>query len=150
MSKPNLSAEVVLPFGDGAHLFALKFKQLEHLEKACDAGIAEIANRVLALQPKLHDLYHVILLGLEGGGMPPTQAKEMMDRYFDGRPIAAPNDPHSPLATAAKIMAASWFGVEDIEPGEGRAGESPAGKSTSDTTGRRSFDPASPRPKSVN
>jgi len=126
VGQPNLSAEVVLPFGDGEQLFALKFKQLEHLEKACDAGIAEIATRVLSLRPKLVDLYQVILLGLEGGGMPPTQAKAMMDRYFDGRPLAAPNDPHSPLVTAAKIMEAAWFGMEDIKPGEAPAGESPA------------------------
>lgn len=135
MAKPNLSAEVVLPFGDGEHLFALKFKQLEHLEKACDAGISEIANRVISMHPRLNDLYQIILLGLEGGGTPPTQAKAMMDRYFDGRPIAALNDPHSPLATAVKIISAAWFGMEDIEPGEAEAGESPAAKSTSADSG---------------
>lgn len=134
MSGPNLSAEVVLPFGDGKHLFKLGFKQLEQLEKVCGSGIAEIANRVMALQPKLADLYNVILLGLEGGGMPAVQAQGMMERYFDGKPLAAPNDPASPLATAAKVMQAAWFGMEDIKPGEAPAGESPAKSSTSDGT----------------
>lgn len=134
MSNPNLSAEIVLPFGEGEHLFALKFKQIEHLEKACDAGIAEIANRVISMRPRLNDLYQILLLGLEGGGTPPTQAKAMMDRYFDGRPLAALNDPHSPLATAIKIISAAWFGMEDLEPGEAEAGESPASASTSEST----------------
>lgn len=130
---PNLSAEVVLPFGDGDHLFALKGKQIEHLQKACNAGFAEIAMRVMALQPRYEDIYHVILLGLEGGGMPSVEAKAFMSRYFDGRPIAAQSDPHSPLTTAAKIIEATWFGVEDIDSGEARAGGSPA-KSTSDSS----------------
>lgn len=128
MSKPNLRSEVVLPFGDGEHLFALKFKQLELLEKACDAGISEIAMRVVAMRPRLGDLYHVLLLGLEGGGMPPVEAKQMMDRYFDGRPLSSPNDPASPVITAAKVMNAVWFGAEDLKPGEAEAGESPAEK----------------------
>jgi hypothetical protein len=141
MDQPNLSAEVVLPFGDGDHLFALKGKQIEHLQKACNAGFAEIAMRVMALQPRYEDLYHVILLGLEGGGMAPTEAKAFMDRYFYGRPIAAQNDPHSPLTTAAKVVEAAWFGVEDIASGEARAGESPA-KSTSASSGPHSSDQA--------
>lgn len=134
MSGPDTSAEVVLPFGDGKHLFALKGKQLEHLEKACDAGIAEIAHRVMSLMPKYADLRNIILLGLEGGGMPPTQAHEMIERYLDGRPIADPKDEASPLVTAAKVMQAVWFGFEDLPSGEARAGESPASASTSETT----------------
>lgn len=141
MSKPNLSAEVVLPFGDGEHLFALKFKQIEHLEKACNAPIGDIASRVISMRPYLNDIYQVILLGLEGGGMPPTQAKVMMDRYFDGRPIAALNDPHSPLATAAKVLSAAWFGMEDLSSGEAEAGENPASASTSENTGLHSQEP---------
>lgn len=115
MSQANLSAEIVLPFGDGEYLFAIKGKQLETLEKLCDAGISEISHRVLSMMPRYTDLYNVILLGLEGGGMPPVEAKRFMDRYFVGRPIASENDPHSPIKTAAKIMEAVWFGVDDIE-----------------------------------
>lgn len=122
MSQSNLSAEVVLSFGDGEHLFAIKGKQLETLEKICDAGISEISHRVLSMVPKYADLYSVILLGLEGGGMPPVEAKQFMDRYFVGRPIAAENDPHSPIRTAAKIMEAVWFGIEDIEAGQSDSG----------------------------
>ena len=134
MGQPNLSAEVVLPFGDGEHLFALKFKQIEHLEKACDSGIAEIANRVITMRPYLRDIYQVLLLGLEGGGMNPVDAKAHVDRYFVGRPLADPSDPYSPLATAAKVVSAAWFGMEDIKPGEAQAGENPAETSTSENT----------------
>lgn len=135
MSRPNLSAEVVLPFGDGEHLFALKWKQIEHLEKLCDASVSEIASRVIGMRPRLVDIRNVILLGLEGGGMPPVQASQMVERYLDGRPIAGLGDPESPLAVAVKIVSAMWFGVEDIvSPGEAQAGESPAEKSTSEDT----------------
>lgn len=127
MSQANLSAEIVLPFGDGEHLFALKWKQLELLEKQCNASIAQIAGRVISLQPFTYDIYHVLLLGLEGGGLSPILAKQLMDRYVDGQPIANPKNPHSPLATAAKVIAAAWFGTEDIkQSGEAQAGESPA------------------------
>ncbi|WP_266030423.1 gene transfer agent family protein [Brucella intermedia] len=115
MTKPNLSAEIVLPYGDGDHLFAIKGKQLETLEKLCDATISEISHRVMGMVPKYADLYNVILLGLEGGGMPSVEAKQFMERYFVGKPIASPKDPHSSIVTAAKIMEAVWFGVEDIE-----------------------------------
>lgn len=138
MSKPNLSAEVVLPWGDGSYLFALRMKQLEHLEKACNASISEIAMRVMALRPHLGEIYQTILLGLEGGGMSPTQAKAMMDRYFDGRPLAGANDEASPLATAAKVMQAAWFGMEDIPAGEEPARGRKKRKSTSGDTAQSS------------
>lgn len=135
MTKPNLSAEIVLPFGDGEHLFALKWKQIEHLEKLCDASVSEIASRIIGMRPRLADIRNVILLGLEGGGMPPVQALQMVDRYLDGRPIAGIGDDESPLAVAVKVTSAMWFGIEDITaPGEAQAGESPAEKSTSDDT----------------
>lgn len=137
MKQPNLSAEVVLPFGDGEHLFALKWKQIEHLEKLCDASVSDIASRVIGMRPRLADIRNVILLGLEGGGMPPVQAKQMVERYLEGRPIAAIGDEESPLAIAIKVASAMWFGVEDVtekdpKSGEAQAGESPAGKSTSE------------------
>lgn len=121
MSKPNLSAEVVLLWGDGKYTFALKSKQLEHLEKKCNATISEIAMRVMRLTPSFTECYQTILLGLEGGGMPPHQAQFMMDRYFEGRPLAGINDEASPVATAAKVMQAAWFGMEDIPSGEAAA-----------------------------
>lgn len=135
MSKPNLSAEVVLLWGDGKYTFALKGKQLEHLEKACDSTISEIAMRVMRLMPSFVECYQTILLGLEGGGMPPHQAKFMMDRYFEGRPLAGTNDEASPVATAAKIMQAAWFGMEDTASGEaGARDQENQNGSTSDDT----------------
>lgn len=125
MSKPNISAEVVLPFGDGPHNFALKWKQLEHLEKACNSSVSEIAGRVIGLAPRCDDVKNVIQLGLEGGGMPPVQVQQMMDRYFDS-PLASTSAEMSNLLLAAKIMEAAWFGVDDIKPGELKAGEAPA------------------------
>jgi hypothetical protein len=133
MTQPNLKAEIILKWGDGEYLFALKGKQIEHLEKACDAGIGDIAHRVMSLRPRYGDIKNILWLGLEGGGMPPVVVKEKMDRFFDGQPLAALGDPSSPLATAAAVIQAAYFGVGDIPKGEAPAGESPA-KSTSVTT----------------
>lgn len=122
----SLSSEVVLPFGDGKHKFALKGKQIEDLEKICNASISEIADRVMSLRPRFIDVRTILLLGLEGGGMPSVQAHEFIGRFLEGRPLAATGDPHNPIATAAKVMEAVWFGIEDLKLGEAQAGESPA------------------------
>lgn len=118
MTQANLSAEVTLPFGDGEYLFAIKGKQIENLEKLCDCSISELSDRVLSLKPRYGDVYNLIALGLQGGGMPPVQSHQFMDLYFTGRPLSALNDPNSPVKTAAKIMEAVWFGVEDIDTGK--------------------------------
>lgn len=123
----NLSAEVTLAWGDGRYTFALKARQIEHLEKACDSGIQEIAQRLMTGRARYRDIRKSVELGLEGGGMPPVKVAEAMERWFDGQPLASPDDPSSPLATAQSVVMAAFFGLEDLsEPGGVPAGESPA------------------------
>jgi hypothetical protein len=133
MTRPNLKAERVLEWGDGEYLFALKGAQLEHLEKACDAPIGQIAARLFSQMPGYADVREVIHQGLIGGGMPPVEATRKMKAYFEGQPLDGAGDPSSPLKTAIAVMSAAWFGVGDLPKGEAPAGESPA-KSTSGTT----------------
>lgn len=142
MNRKNLKAEIILKWGDGEYLFALKGAQIETLEKLCGTGIGEIAHRVLSFKPTYADIKQIIWLGLEGGGMPPVLVKEKVERFIDNQPLAAPEDPSSPLNTAISIMNAAWFGVEDLPKGEAEAGESPAKSSTSESSGPASSDPA--------
>lgn len=132
MSTPNLSAEIVLKWGDGKYLFALKGKQIEHLEKVCGGGIQEIAERLFNRRSRYTDIRKIIELGLEGGGMPPVEVADVMQRFFDGQPLANPADPSSPLATAQAVIAAAFYGMEDVsQPGEADAGSAPAPEQTS-------------------
>ena len=57
---------------------------------------------------------NIILLGLEGGGMPPEQAQAMFDRYVDGQPLYQKDNPSSPARVAAQVMEAAWFGVAEV------------------------------------
>ena len=119
----DLQAQVALEFGDGVYTFALKCRELENLEKAVGASVAEIAYRVIGFRPSIHDIKHIIILGLEGGGAPPEMARKLFERYVDGRPLMQRDNPASPGIIAAQIMEAAWFGVSDLPKDE--AGESP-------------------------
>lgn len=126
----NTSAEIILPWGDETHvLFALKGKQIEHLETACGAHISVIVRAVMQQEPSYRMLRSVISLGMEGGGRSPTDTAKNMERFFDGRPLADPTDEASPLTTAIKIIGACWFGIPTIrksnipDDGLNKAGE---------------------------
>ena len=128
-----LSAEVTLDWADGQYLFALKGKQIEHLEKVCDAPIGQIAARLFSRMPGYKDVRETVLQGLIGGGTPPVVAAQLMATYFDGQPLDAANDPSSPLKTAVAIMQAAWFGVPELvdKSGEAPAGSDPVTEPTS-------------------
>ncbi len=99
--QPNIAAEVELAWADGTYLFALKLKQIEELQRLCGAGLGEIAQRLL-VQRRWYagDVVETIRLGLIGGGLPAVRARELVDTYVDGHPLADPRDPANPLATA--------------------------------------------------
>ena len=122
----DLQARIVHEMGDGVQTFALKCVQLENLEKAVGATIADIAMRVISFRPSILDVRHIIILGLEGGGMPPEQARKFFDRYVDGRPLYQKENPSSPAVVAALIMEAAWFGVSDIKIEEDESGNEDA------------------------
>lgn len=123
----NLQAHTVLDFGDGRYTFALKCRELENLEKIIGMPVADIAFRVIGLRPSYKDIKNIIILGLEGGGMPPEQAQTMFDRYVEGRPLMQRDNISSPAMLAARIMEAAWFGVSDLvdEAGKDDAGTAP-------------------------
>ncbi|MFE0754177.1 gene transfer agent family protein [Inquilinus sp. NPDC058860] len=137
--QPNIAAEVELRWADGTYLFALKLKQIEELQRLCSAGLGEIAQRLLVQRRwYVADIVETIRLGLVGGGLPAVRARELIDTYVEGHPLADPRDPSNPLATAQAIIMAAYFGVaEAAEEPEGKA-EAAADDGTDGSTSRPS------------
>lgn len=140
-AQPNIAAEIELDWADGKYLFALKLKQIEELQRLCGAGLGEIAQRLLVDRRwRVSDVVETIRLGLVGGGMPAVRARELIDTYVDGRPLADPRDPANPLVTAQAVIMAAYFGVADaVDELEGKA-EAAAGDGTDGSTSRPSAD----------
>ena len=129
----NTAAEITLEWGDGEYLFSLKMKQLEELERVCDAPFGAIMSRLMSGEFKVSDVFHTIRLGLIGGGMSPVEAKRKVDMYVDGQPFAKAGDPSSPYATALVILSAAFYGLDEIEHPTGDGDKS--GKLTPATAG---------------
>jgi hypothetical protein len=138
--QPNIAAEVELKWADGTYLFALKLKQIEELQRLCGAGLGEIAQRLLVEERwKVGDIVETIRLGLIGGGTTPLRARELVDIYIDGRPLADPRDPNNSKVTAQAVIGAVYFGVAEAEDEpEGKA-EAAAGDETGSSTSRPSM-----------
>lgn len=123
MARPETQAEykprsVDLYFGDAYYTFALGLEQIAELQEKCGAGIGAIFARVLAgriLLPgaarkqvgiptagayRYEDLRETTRLGLIGGGMKPTDARVMVERYVDTRPIKEAWDIGASILTA--------------------------------------------------
>lgn len=124
--------EVHIPWGDGDYTFALRGKQIEELQLVCGspdnpAGIGLIAQRLMSGNFQRKDVTETIRLGLIGGGTTPTRARQLVEAYVDGQPLANPEEPYSPFFLARRIVEAAYFGIKP--PGEEEA--KPTEKATS-------------------
>lgn len=137
----STDGSVVLTWADGDYTFALRGKQIEHLEVVCKLPFGQLAARLFSQMPAYRDVRETILQGLIGGGMPATQAAELVKTYVDGVPFDRRNDPSSPLKTAVAIMSAAWFGVPELETAT--SGEAPAGGSPANSTSQPTEQPSS-------
>lgn len=135
--QPNIAAEIELAWADGTYLFALKLKQIEELQRLCGAGLGEIAQRLLVEQRwRVSDVVETLRLGLIGGGLPAVRARELIETYVDGHPLADPRDPANHLMTAQAVITAAYFGVvEATEEVEGKV-EAAADDGTDGSTSR--------------
>lgn len=127
----SLKAEQVLEWADGEFLFALHAAQIEELQHVCgNVGFGVIYQRVQLGAWSIGDLQNTIRLALIGGGMDPVTAKRKVDVYAQPPLIAGPNNPEM---LARRIMQLAMHGMETLEPGEGKPGESPAGSTSQNT-----------------
>lgn len=105
------TGSVHMAWADGNYTFDMtRIGEIMELESICALSIMEIPTRILGKRAGIREIYHIIRLGLIGGGLPPVKAKELVDRYVNGRPLADPNDPSSPWKTAVAICQALMFG----------------------------------------
>lgn len=138
----NTKAEVTLKWADGVYLFALKAPQIDELERVCGGvGIGVIVGRVLAEQFYRKDIRETIRLGLIGGGTEQTRALELCEAYVDERPFE-PGIDGSVYNVASVILQAVWYGLEELDTGEGE--DSPEKPETGGSTSPDSEPASSP------
>lgn len=114
------SAKVTLPFGDGAHDFALLVGQLEELQEKCDAGPEFIHGRIVSGHWKIADIRDTLRLGLVGAGMEAITAAILVDRYAGPGSLAQCKD------AARQVLLAALVGAPDEdEPSGEPEGEKP-------------------------
>ncbi len=82
------SKNITIQWGDGEYPFALNIGQARELEAKQGTGICAIYNRIVAGEWYIDDIYHIIRLGLIGGGMSPPDALRLVNIYVSGRPFS--------------------------------------------------------------
>ena len=98
---------VNLQWGDGEYPFALNIGQIRELEAVKNIGIGALYERLISGAWYGDDAYHIIRLGLIGGGMTPTEALRKCETYVLDRPFAEGR----PFALT--VLRACLFGVQD-------------------------------------
>ena len=129
------SGEIVLPFGEEERTFRLGIGQWRKVQELCDAGPAEILQRLAPMfeasrrgvpfrdmllagalgRWRIDDIRAPILHGLVGGGMTAEVAGKLVRELVDERPLG------ESLAVAYQVVMASFIGADDEEaapPGE--------------------------------
>lgn len=87
---------VTLAWADGEYPFALNIGQVRELEAIKNIGVAALYSRLTDGAWYGDDAYHIIRLGLIGGGMTPAEAMRKCETYVLDRPLAE----SVPFATA--------------------------------------------------
>lgn len=98
---------VTLTWGDGDYPFALRIGEVRELEALRNIGIGALYGRLMGGEWWGDDAYHVIRLGLIGGGMTPVEALRKCQTYVLERPLAE----NVPFARV--VLLAAFHGAED-------------------------------------
>jgi hypothetical protein len=106
-----------ITWAGGEHAFDLKIEHLRALQDRCDAGPEWILARLSNKQWHVNDVVDTIRLGLEGGGMEKTDARKLVQRYVEDRPLTLS------VLTAQAVLMMALYGDPDDQPGEAGAGE---------------------------
>lgn len=106
-----------ITWAGGEHAFDLKIEHLRALQDRCDAGPEWILNRLATKQWHVNDVVDTIRLGLEGGGVEKAEARKIVQRYVEDRPLTLS------VLTAQAVLMLALYGDPDDQPGEADAGE---------------------------
>jgi hypothetical protein len=119
---------VTLTWGDGQYPFALRIGEVRELEALRNIGIGALYARMLGGDWWGEDAYHVIRLGLIGGGMTPVEALRKCQTYVLERPLAE----NVPFARV--VLLAAFHGAEDSGGKAEVAADGPAAPATASTS----------------
>ncbi|WP_421912729.1 gene transfer agent family protein [Mesorhizobium sp.] len=126
----NRHGAIDLDWAGGTHTFRLGLGEIEELEAGVDMSVFLLHAAMSAQVPfsRLKHYSETIRLGLIGGGMKPIEARVLVKRYVDERPLS------ESVALGQVILRAAMERVhseslEDGEPGEQQAPRSNASTS---------------------
>lgn len=105
-----------ITWAGGEHAFDLRIEHLRALQDRCDAGPEWILARLGNKQWHVDDVVSTIRLGLEGGGMEKEEARKLVKRYVEDRPLT------ESVLTASAILMMALYGDPGDQPGEAGAG----------------------------
>lgn len=108
-------SKIDITWAGGEHSFSLPIEQLRALQQRCDAGPAWVLSRLANSQWLVDDVVSTIRLGLEGGGMPKSEATRLVKVHVEDQPLTLS------VKTASLILMAALYGVEDDPVGEAPA-----------------------------
>lgn len=78
---------VTLNWADGVYEFTLPWGHIVELQDKTGVGPYTLMARLMAQEWRVQDLRETIRLGLIGGGLPPSQALTLVQRYVEARPL---------------------------------------------------------------
>lgn len=107
---------VDINWSGGEHAFALSIDLLRALQDRCDAGPAWVLSRLRSGQWMVDDVVSTIRLGLEGGGLAKDDARKLVAKHVEDRPLAMS------VMTAQLVLMSALYGTEDDPVGEAPVG----------------------------
>ena len=120
---------IELEWGGGSHVFRLGLGEIEELERATDMSVflllAAVSDRVPLARAAHYS--EVIRIGLIGGGMNPVEARALVRRYVDERPL------YESVALARAVLMAAIERVHSPSE-DGASGEAETSKSDGSTS----------------
>ncbi len=109
---------IELTWSGGEHTFALRIEHLRAMQDKCDAGPAWVLARLGSGQWLVDDVIQPIRLGLEGGGMAKDDARKLVKKHVEDKPLTL-----SVLTARAVLMSALYGNPDDPvgdDKGEGQ------------------------------
>lgn len=116
-----LPAQIVWEGGEHDFLFTIPLWRA--LQDKCDAGPEWILNRLRTGQWLVDDVIESIRLGLEGGGLDKADARKLVKKHVEDRPLTMS------VLTAQLVLASSLYDRGDDIVGQS-LGEAEAGAET--------------------
>ena len=123
-----------LIWAGGEHSFLLAIDHLRALQEKCDAGPVWVLTRLRSGQWYVDDVIQPIRLGLEGGGIDKDEARRLVQKHVEDRPLA------ESVLIAQAVLAAFLFGDDE---GDDPVGESVAGANMTRSRAENGAGPAS-------